>query len=131
MKLFSTLPLLFVAPLLISVSSASLEAKMPTKDQVAQTISTRGGELVVQRKLRIERLLISLDKAAEVAVLMHPQNSERLEPIIVDLAEQTLNLVGASEIQNVKTDAELDRLELTVGQLVHAMSRMIEPEMSL
>ncbi len=151
MKLLSMIPGLMFVPLVVSASlststsgsfssSNGLQALSPTKVQsvvrrVASTaerkIADRSGELLIQRRLRIERLLISLDKAASVAIQMHPQNSQRLEPVIVDLAEQTLNLVGSSEIQNVKTDSELDRLETTVGELVSAMNKMIEPEMSL
>lgn len=152
MKLFSTVPGLMFVPLVVSASLSTSgsfsplssfsgsHALSPTKvqsvvERVASTgerkVADRAGELLIQRRLRIERLLISLDRAASVAIQMHPQNSQRLEPVIVDLAEQTLNLVGSSEIQNVKTDSELDRLETTVGELMSAMNKMIEPEMSL
>lgn len=97
----------------------------------ATKVQTLGNEPIIKRKMRIERLLVSLDRVASVAIQMRPENAERLEPVIVDLAEQTLELVTHEAIQNNETDIELDRLEVTVGRLVKTMNRMIEPEMSL
>lgn len=126
MKLFSTAPaLLFVPALIVSLLVGSVSDEAQAKVQQGQ------GSVSTQRRLRIERLLISLDRVAEVALQMKPETTQRLEPVIVDLAEQTLELVGSDEIQNVKTDTELDRLETTVGELVNAMNKVIEPEMSL
>jgi hypothetical protein len=139
MKLLSVVPALILVPML-TVSfptNAKSERAITTKVEpvvaqvVTQVVNAPNESVLTQRKLRIQRLLISLDKVAAVAVQMKPENAERLEPVIVDLAEQTLNLVGQSEIQNVKTDSELDRLELTVGELANALSRTIEPEISL
>lgn len=139
MKLLSIVPALIVVPML-SVSfptNANSEKALPTKVEpavkqaVTQVVNAPNEAVLTQRKVRIQRLLISLDKVAAVAIQMKPENTERLEPVIVDLAEQTLNLVGQSEIQNVKTDSELDRLELTVGELANALNRMIEPELTL
>lgn len=142
MKLFSAVPTLLIAPVLASslfIGSISEDAqatalndpRSKVESSRAQLVSETVSRSLVQRRLRIERLLVSLDSIAEVALQMKPETTQRLEPVIVDLAEQTLSLVGGDEIQNVKTDSELDRLELTVSQLVGALNKMIEPEMSL
>lgn len=113
-------------------AGASMTKPVSAKVQsVASTKLAAAGDLIVQRKLRIERLLISLDQVAAVTLMMKPETASRLEPVIVDLAEQTLKLVDNDAIVSVKTDNELDRLEVTVGSLMKTMDRVIEPEVSL
>lgn len=74
------------------------------------------------RQLRVERVLVALDRLAEVSLRMEPARAQILEPVILDIAEQVLDL---------KTDEDLERIETRVHHLVKALDRMVEPEMSL
>ena len=86
---------------------------------------------VVTRKLRIERILVALDRVAETAMQMNPDRAASLEPVILDLANQTLELTDASAVAKADTDEALDELETTISQLVGVIGRLVEPEMSL
>ncbi|MES2857119.1 MAG: hypothetical protein V4692_14720 [Bdellovibrionota bacterium] len=88
-------------------------------------------ESVVARRLRIERVLMTLDHVAAVALQMNPESSERIEPVLVDLAEKTLELIDEDSIRSASADGELDRIEETLTGLMQTMNRMIEPEMTL
>ena len=88
-------------------------------------------EQVVTRKLRIERILVALDRVAETAMQMNPDRAASLEPVILDLANQTLELTDASEVAKADTDEALDELETTISELVGVIGRLVEPEMSL
>lgn len=103
----------------------------PAASKAAVEKATAQEDRVVERRIRIERLLMALDHVAAVALQMQPEQAERLEPVIVDIAEQTLELVSDSQIRQTSTDGELDRLEDMLGKLIGSMSRMVEPEMSL
>ena len=83
------------------------------------------------RKQRIQRMLGSLDSVAAATQQMKPEMAERIEPVIVDLAEQAIELATDQSLQAPGTDAALTKLEITVTELVHTMSRLVEPEASL
>ncbi len=86
---------------------------------------------LLHRRLRIERVLLTLDQVAAVALQMTPEHSSRVEPVLVDLAEQTLELIDDASIRASATDDELDRIEETLMGLMTSINRMTEPEMTL
>jgi hypothetical protein len=88
-------------------------------------------EQVIARRLRIERLLMTLDHVTVAVVQMKPEHVDRIEPVIADLAEQAIDLVGDESVVNPETDAEITRIEKTVDRLVGALDRLVEPEASL
>lgn len=88
-------------------------------------------EAVVTRRVRIERILMTLDRVAEVTLQMNPDKAMRLEPVLVDLAEQTIKLTSADAVLRTSTDNELDQIEKTVDRLVTVVERTVEPEMTL
>jgi len=88
-------------------------------------------EAVVTRRVRIERILMTLDRVAEVTLQMSPDKAMRLEPVLVDLAEQTVKLTSAEAVLRTSTDNELDEIEKTVDRLVTVVERTVEPEMTL
>jgi hypothetical protein len=87
--------------------------------------------LVVARKIRLQRLLGALDQVAEASLQMSPERAAYLEPVIVDLAEQTVALSEDQTITRASTETDLDRLETTVERLVQVVGRMVEPELSI
>ncbi len=88
-------------------------------------------DLVAQRKARIQSVLVQLDQVAQVTAQMKPETADRVEPVIVDLAEQTIDLANERALQAAETDATLARIEETVAHLTRTMNRYIEPEASL
>lgn len=108
---------------------AKAESASATKAAVTRAATQENQ--IIERRIRIERLLMALDQVAAVALQMQPEQAERLEPVIVDIAEQTLELVPDAQIKLASTDGELDRLEDMLGKLIGSMNRMVEPEMSL
>lgn len=97
--------------------------------RAAQRTVSEAAEL--NRRLRIEQILMTLDRVAEVTGQMSPERAVALEPVLVDLAEQTLELTSDEAVQSPSTDEELDEIEGTVSKLVGVVETMIEPEMSL
>jgi hypothetical protein len=103
-------------------------------DQKAQSRSKSKSsvdEEVIARRLRIERILMTLDVIAETAMQMDPVQSAQLEPVLVDLVEQTLALVPEEAVVQSKTDKQLDEIEATIDKLVLTLEGMVEPEMSI
>jgi hypothetical protein len=95
----------------------------PVKAREASRVKPQiSREELALRRLRVQRVLVTLDRVAEAALKMAPERAQALEPVILDIAEQTMA---------IKTDAELEQIETTVSRLVHALGRMVEPEMSL
>jgi hypothetical protein len=86
---------------------------------------------VLRRKERIQNVLIQLDRIAQVTAQMKPETSDRVEPVLSDLAEQTIELATEDGLQSPETDAALERIEATVSQLTKAVNRYVEPEASL
>lgn len=86
---------------------------------------------VLRRKERIQNVLIQLDRIAQVTAQMKPETADRVEPVLVDLAEQTIELATEQGLQSPETDAVLERIEATVLQLTKTMNRYVEPEASL
>lgn len=86
---------------------------------------------VLQRKERIQNVLIALDQVAEITAQMKPETADRIEPVIVDLAEQTIDLANERALQSDETDAALGKIEATVTELIRTMNRYVEPEASL
>lgn len=95
----------------------------------AQKVVNEGAAL--NRRLRIERILVTLDRVAEVAGQMNPDQAAELEPVIVDIAERTLDLSDDESVRRSSTDDELTEIERTVDRLVTVVENMVEPEMSL
>jgi hypothetical protein len=88
-------------------------------------------ELIIERKLRIEFLLNTLERVAEVSQEMAPERAAALEPAIADLMEQLLDLSSASSLVNPDTDSVLTQLEATVQELLDSLAKAVEPETSL
>lgn len=88
-------------------------------------------ENLVSRRLRIERLLVSLGSVAEVVLRMNPSYIERIEPVLIDLTKSALELSVDQALVDDRTDDELDRLENELEQLARALGRTVEPEFSL
>ena len=86
---------------------------------------------VLSRRLRVERILLALDHVTDVAIQMHPERVAALEPVITNLAEQTLELNSAEAMLDHETDGRLDEIEDDVSGLVRAVDLYIEPEMTL
>lgn len=105
-----------------SLEVASVHGMDPSSDEV---------EAVISRRIRIERILMALDGVAEVALQMSPEQSARLEPVIIDLAEQTLELTTEDAAFRGSTDVELSEIEATLEKLVTAVERLVEPEMTI
>jgi hypothetical protein len=124
----------FISGLLMAkkpAETAPRQASSAVQTVSAERVSQRNLDPVMSRKLRIERVLVTLDKVAAVTLQMSPERSSRIEPVLVDLAEQTLALVDEETLKASDTDEELDHIESTLAGLMNSMNRMIEPEMSL
>jgi hypothetical protein len=100
----------------------------PHHADVKAELQTR---FVLQRKARIQNVLLQLDHIAEVTAQMKPETADRVEPVIVDLAEQTIDLANEKALRSSETDSALTKIEATVGQLGKTMNRYIEPEANL
>lgn len=99
---------------------------------LAKPVADRSSlDAIIERRLRIDGLLSNLDHVAAVAMQMKPEESDRLEPIIVDLAERTLELVDAEELRDPSADTELDDLESTLKGLMQALTRQVQTETTL
>ena len=88
-------------------------------------------EIVYQRRERVEHILGALNRINEVSMQMDPDRAATLEPVLMDIAEETMALSDRSTIVKPTTDEDLGRIEATVKKLSHAVARSIEPEMSL
>jgi hypothetical protein len=88
-------------------------------------------DFVLQRKERIQNVLVQLEHIAQVTAQMKPETADRVEPVIVDLAEQAIDLANERALRSSETDVVLTRLEMTVSELGRTMNRYIEPEASL
>ena len=88
-------------------------------------------QFVLQRKERIQKVLVTLDHIAQLAAQMKPETADRVEPVIVDLAEQAIELANERALRANETEASLKKIELTVSQLSHTIDRYVEPEASL
>lgn len=99
-----------------------------SNDAKDETLTT---DTVLTRRLRIERILMTLDGIAQVALQMSPDQALRIEPVLVDLAEQTIELSDEDLVRTSDADRELNEIENTVDELVAAIEKMVEPEHSL
>lgn len=109
----------------IGTQKSVLPAAAVVKTSQAQT------DFVLQRKERIQNILVALDRLAEITAQMKPETADRIEPVVVDLAEQTIDLANARALQSSETDASLNKIEHTLLELTRALSRYVEPEASL
>lgn len=111
------------------------EAHEQMRDQIRQSGQqvqySSNEDAIISRRLRIERILITLDGIAAAALQMNPDQAVQIEPVLVELAEQTLLLTSEDAVLEPSTDGELTEIEETVEDLVVAVERMVEPEMSL
>jgi hypothetical protein len=115
---------------LASASNSQEKRGATQATHIAQAPSNQMNFVFI-RKQRIQRVLVALDKVAAVTQQMKPENAERIEPVIVDLAEQAIELANENTLKADSTDLTLTKLETTVTELVHTMSRYVEPEASL
>ncbi len=102
-------------------STKSLEAKSETSKEA----------LASDRRVRIENILGALNRVAEVSMQMDPDRAAELEPVILDLAEQAMELSASEVVVKASTDAELTKIEDQVKELTIALAGSIEPEMTL
>ncbi len=93
--------------------------------------SAAQAHFIYERKARVQRVLLALDRVAAATLQMKPETASRLEPVIVDLAEQAVDLSSEEALSSPSTDAILTHLEETVSHLIQTMSRVVEPEISL
>ena len=119
-----------------SVPSADAKPATPPVEakktaRLSPKVKKEAGDQIINRRMRIEKILVTLDQVAQVTLQMGPEQSAWIEPVLVDLAEQTLGLTSDEAVSDRTTDEALDDLEGTVNKLVNAVSRMVEPEMSL
>lgn len=112
----------------VEASAARKARSEPTR---ASSSDRTSPEAIIEKRIRIERLLVSLDSIAAVALQMQPEHSSRLEPVIVDLAERTLELVDADVLATARADDELEEIESTVDGLMETMTRWVETETTL
>lgn len=100
------------------------------KKKKAQTaVAERmAADVIIERRLRIEGLLTHLDQVAAVAMQMKPEEADRLEPVIVDLAERTLELVDAEALAEPAADIELEDLEEALAKLMEAVTLQVQTE---
>lgn len=115
-----------------SVAEATLDSKAAERSFSSRIKQDEIAiEVIVGRRLRIERILFSLETMAEASVQMSPDHASLIEPVITDLAEQTIELTDSDAVMDSSTDDEIEEIEKTLDQLVTAVERMVEPEMSL
>ena len=87
--------------------------------------------LLTARRLRIQRIVLGLDRVGDVASQMMPENADRIDPILEDLEDRAVSLSDRDQIQRASVDDELTTLEGSVRRLSTVVSKMIEPEMTL
>ncbi len=122
-------PLLLIPIIAIGTAAASVpHVKSHATVQAKQAPQM---SFVLQRKERIQNVLLALDQVAEITAQMKPETADRIEPVIVDLAEQTIDLANERALQSDETDAALGKIEATVTELIRTMNRYVEPEASL
>jgi hypothetical protein len=95
---------------------------------------SEGSELereVISRRIRIEKILMTLEYVAEVTMEMHPDQLDAVEPVIADIADQTLELTSIEAVLDEATDKDLQEIEATVDDLVYAIERYVEPQINL
>lgn len=129
LKTAVVLPLL-AAPGTFSVEPAAVRSAVRSTE-VRSASSSPLKEEVMIRQLRIERILMTLDQLATIAVHMPPERAATLEPVLVELADQTMELTTEKAVVSVKTDSALEKIEATLERLGSALERLVEPEMSL
>lgn len=110
----------------VDVERAQMEVSTPV-NHVKVIVSNAE----VARRLRIERIMTTLGHVAEASMQMQPERAADLEPVLIDLAEQALVLTSDEALSSSSTDAKLSTIEDSLDKLVVALSRFIEPEMSL
>jgi hypothetical protein len=114
----------------VAISSYS-SGESSTERPMEKVRTTATEQAVMGRKIRIQKLLTTLDRVAEISMQMSPERSSTLEPVIVDLAERTLELTSNDTVRNDSTDQKLGQLELTLDRLVGVLGKIVEPEVSL
>lgn len=106
-------------------------ASVPTEAKAKSSKRADSTQESILRRVRVERILVTLDHVAAVAVQMNPDHADRIEPVINDLAEQSLELASEEAVSTSASDEDLERIEKTIDGLVTALDRMVEPELSL
>ncbi len=86
---------------------------------------------VLQRRERLQKVMLALDGIAQATLQLKPETASRLEPVVVDLAEQAIDLTRDDSLNAVESEQSILKLEKTVSQLLRTMSRYVEPEMLL
>lgn len=108
-----------------------LVAASVSQDRQSAINSKARATFVQQRKERIERMLLALDRIAAATQQMKPETAARIEPVVADLAEQTIDLASQRALDSKSTDDQLTKLEATTSELMRTMRRIVEPEADL
>ncbi len=74
---------------------------------------------------------MTVERLNEVAMQMKPEESIRLDPVLNDIAQETLDLVDDDSLSADQLDDQIGALEKTVSHLVKSLQREIEPEATL
>lgn len=114
-----------------ALSGDKAVASVPTEAKAKSSKRADSTQESILRRVRVERILVTLDHVAAVAVQMNPDHADRIEPVINDLAEQSLELASEEAVSTSASDEDLERIEKTIDGLVTALDRMVEPELSL
>jgi hypothetical protein len=104
---------------------------MQVKAQIQGVSQTQNEEKIVLRRLRAERLLVTIHRVAELASQLSPDRAHRVEPVLVNLAEQTVTLTSREAAKSASTDVELEKLEVVLDRLASVLDHFVEPEVSL
>lgn len=86
---------------------------------------------VIERRMRVERVLVLLDAVAEATMTMGPEQASWVEPVLEDIAERSIGLISDDALLSDQSETELIEIEESVGKLVEAIDKLVEPEMSL
>lgn len=86
---------------------------------------------VIERRMRVERVLVLLDAVAEATMTMGPEQASWVEPVLEDIAERSIGLISDEALLSDQSETELLEIEESVGKLVEVIDKMVEPEMSL
>ena len=112
-------------------SSVSVENRSLGRAIAADSQNQIHVAAVLQRRERLQKVMLALDGIAQATLQLKPETASRLEPVVVDLAEQAIELTRNESQNSVEADQSLLKLEKTVSQLVRTLNRFVEPELSL
>ncbi len=88
-------------------------------------------DILIQRQIRIERILKLIDLLTEATQLMNPDQAWRIEPVLLDLTDQTLELVEEGVVSRPWADEKIKDIENSLERLVQALEKTVATEISI